>query len=79
MGAQSKEAALPPWGYAVAGAFGAVVANTLVYPLDMYVLSRDSISDDLKFPLQLSKIKPWLTTRCAASQNQNSSPSPGEA
>ena len=38
MGGQSKEAALPPWGYAVAGAFGAVVANALVYPLDMYIL-----------------------------------------
>lgn len=35
MGGQSKEAALPPWGYAVAGAFGAVVANALVYPLDI--------------------------------------------
>ncbi|KAF8441979.1 peroxisomal carrier protein [Terfezia claveryi] len=35
MGAQSKEVALPPWGYAVAGAFGAVVANALVYPLDI--------------------------------------------
>ncbi|RPB23818.1 mitochondrial carrier [Terfezia boudieri ATCC MYA-4762] len=35
MGAQSKEAALPPWGDAVAGAFGAVVANALVYPLDI--------------------------------------------
>lgn len=35
MGAQSKEAVLPPWGYAVAGAFGAVVANALVYPLDI--------------------------------------------
>jgi len=27
---------LPPWGSAVAGATGAVLANTLVYPLDMY-------------------------------------------
>lgn len=33
MAAQSKE--LPPWGYAVAGASGAVIANALVYPLDM--------------------------------------------
>ena len=35
MGAPSKEAPLPPWGYAVAGASGAVIANALVYPLDM--------------------------------------------
>jgi hypothetical protein len=27
---------LPPWGSAVAGATGAVLANALVYPLDMY-------------------------------------------
>jgi len=26
---------MPPWGYAIAGAFGAVLANTLVYPLDL--------------------------------------------
>ena len=32
---ESKE--LPPWGSAVAGATGAVLANALVYPLDMYV------------------------------------------
>jgi hypothetical protein len=36
MGAQSKQT-LPPWGYAVAGATGAVLANAVVYPLDMYV------------------------------------------
>lgn len=36
MGVQSKETPLPPWGYAVAGATGAVIANALVYPLDMY-------------------------------------------
>jgi len=35
MAVQSKEAPLPPWGYAVAGAAGAVIANTLVYPLDI--------------------------------------------
>lgn len=38
MAAQSKET-LPPWGSAIAGATGAVLANTVVYPLDMYVLS----------------------------------------
>lgn len=26
---------LPPWGNALAGATGAVIANALVYPLDM--------------------------------------------
>ena len=35
---QSKEMTLPPWGGAVAGATGAVLANALVYPLDLYVL-----------------------------------------
>ena len=28
---------LPPWGNALAGATGAVLANAIVYPLDMYV------------------------------------------
>ncbi|KAF4816996.1 Peroxisomal adenine nucleotide transporter 1 [Colletotrichum siamense] len=35
MSAQSKPANLSPWGKAVAGATGAVLANTLVYPLDI--------------------------------------------
>jgi len=35
MAGQSKVEVLPPWGNAVAGAAGAVVANTLVYPLDL--------------------------------------------
>ncbi|UPX19342.1 ADP/ATP carrier protein [Ascochyta rabiei] len=35
MAGQSKVEVLPPWGNAVAGAAGAVIANTLVYPLDM--------------------------------------------
>lgn len=36
MGAQSKPVAeIPPWGKAVAGASGAVLANALVYPLDI--------------------------------------------
>lgn len=35
MAGQSKEAAIPPWGLAVAGATGAVIANALVYPLDI--------------------------------------------
>ncbi|KAI9806025.1 MAG: ADP/ATP carrier protein [Piccolia ochrophora] len=34
MSAQSKET-LPPWGNAVAGATGAVLANAIVYPLDI--------------------------------------------
>jgi hypothetical protein len=28
---------LPPWGGAVAGATGAVLANAITYPLDLYV------------------------------------------
>ncbi|KAI0390371.1 mitochondrial carrier [Xylariaceae sp. FL0594] len=35
MAVQSKPAPLPPWGAAVAGATGAVLANALVYPLDI--------------------------------------------
>lgn len=35
MAGQSKEAPIPPWGLAVAGATGAVIANALVYPLDI--------------------------------------------
>ncbi|KAF1352183.1 mitochondrial carrier domain-containing protein [Delphinella strobiligena] len=35
MGVQSKEAPIPAWGLAVAGATGAALANTLVYPLDI--------------------------------------------
>jgi hypothetical protein len=31
----AKQAKLPPWGSAVAGATGAVIANALVYPLDI--------------------------------------------
>lgn len=39
MAVQSKELVLGPWGKAVAGATGAVFANIMVYPLDMYVYS----------------------------------------
>ena len=28
---------LPPWGNALAGAAGALLANAAVYPLDMYM------------------------------------------
>ncbi|ESZ97613.1 peroxisomal carrier protein [Sclerotinia borealis F-4128] len=35
MAGQSKEATIPPWGLAVAGATGAVIANAMVYPLDI--------------------------------------------
>ncbi|KAI1632118.1 mitochondrial carrier domain-containing protein [Biscogniauxia mediterranea] len=35
MAVQSKPAPLPTWGYAVAGSTGAVLANALVYPLDI--------------------------------------------
>lgn len=35
MPVQSKPADIGPWGKATAGATGAVLANALVYPLDM--------------------------------------------
>ncbi|KAF2814624.1 mitochondrial carrier [Mytilinidion resinicola] len=35
MAGQSKVAPLPPWGSAIAGASGAVLANAIVYPLDI--------------------------------------------
>lgn len=35
MASQSGLPPLPPWGTAVAGSTGAVIANALVYPLDM--------------------------------------------
>jgi hypothetical protein len=37
MAPSTKAAPLPPWGSAVAGATGAVLANAMVYPLDMFV------------------------------------------
>lgn len=42
MAVQSKQAPLPSWGLAVAGSTGAVLANALVYPLDMLVITLDS-------------------------------------
>ncbi|KAK9325809.1 mitochondrial carrier domain-containing protein [Lipomyces orientalis] len=41
----SKQAPLPAWGYALSGAAGAVLANTIVYPLDI-----------IKTKLQVQKI-----------------------
>ena len=35
MAIQSKSAPIGPWGKATAGATGAVLANALVYPLDL--------------------------------------------
>ena len=32
----SGQPPLPPWGNALAGATGALLANAIVYPLDMY-------------------------------------------
>jgi hypothetical protein len=37
MAVQSKPAPIGPWGKATAGAAGAVFANALAYPLDLYV------------------------------------------
>ena len=43
---------LPPWGNALAGATGAVLANSIVYPLDMYAelpaveKSREALADN---------------------------------
>lgn len=37
MAVVSKPTPIGPWGKATAGATGAVLANALVYPLDMYV------------------------------------------
>ena len=36
MPANKVQQTLPPWGDALAGAAGALVANAAVYPLDMY-------------------------------------------
>lgn len=35
----AEQSTLAPWESAIAGATGAVLANALVYPLDMSVLS----------------------------------------
>ncbi|EON98111.1 putative peroxisomal adenine nucleotide transporter 1 protein [Phaeoacremonium minimum UCRPA7] len=40
MAIQSKVAPIGPWGRATAGATGAVLANALVYPLDMQVKTK---------------------------------------
>lgn len=38
MTGQSKPMRLSPWQSAVAGATGAVLANAVVYPLDLFVI-----------------------------------------
>ncbi|EFX00346.1 peroxisomal carrier [Grosmannia clavigera kw1407] len=53
MPAHSKPAVIGPWGKATAGAAGAVVANALVYPLDivktrLQVQVKQTIEDDEK-------------------------------
>ncbi|KAK4987180.1 ADP/ATP carrier protein [Elasticomyces elasticus] len=54
MAAQSKEAVIPPWGLAVAGATGAVLANALVYPLDIAaVLTGKTPPNRVKTRLQV--------------------------
>lgn len=37
MAGKAGQSPLPPWGNALAGATGAVLANAIVYPLDMWV------------------------------------------
>ncbi len=37
MDGKAGQPPLPPWGNALAGATGAVLANAIVYPLDMSV------------------------------------------
>lgn len=38
MASKADQPPLPPWGNALAGAMGAVLANAIVYPLDMSVI-----------------------------------------
>ena len=38
MPGKAGQVPLPPWGNALAGATGAVLANAIVYPLDMYAI-----------------------------------------
>ncbi len=38
MAGKAGQPSLPPWGNALAGATGAVLANAIVYPLDMQVV-----------------------------------------
>ncbi|KAL9640137.1 MAG: hypothetical protein Q9164_000460 [Protoblastenia rupestris] len=43
MSGKAAQAPLPPWGSAVAGATGAVLANAIVYPLDIKILDDEGI------------------------------------
>jgi len=54
MAAQSKPVSLSPLGKAAAGATGAVLANSLVYPLDMYDPQLPYLTAALVFPLILT-------------------------
>jgi len=56
-----KQDTIPPWGLAVAGATGAVIANALVYPLDMCV-KCPQLSGQAKEPTSHS-FRHALTTR----------------
>jgi len=51
MASQSKPPRLSPWGSAVAGATGAVLANAIVYPLDI-----------VKTKLQVQEKRPGVTS-----------------
>ncbi|MCJ1242893.1 ADP/ATP carrier protein [Trapelia coarctata] len=55
MAAKAGKAPLPPWGNALAGATGAVLANALVYPLDI-------VKTRLQVQIKRKPTEPALTT-----------------
>lgn len=56
MTGQSKQVRLSPWGSAVAGASGAVLANAAVYPLDLYVTVSLDYNEALYTDLSFVKV-----------------------
>jgi hypothetical protein len=78
MAVQSKPAPIGPWGKATAGAAGAVLANALVYPLDLYVKRPfgtpalpllTSMQSSVKTKLQV-QVKPTDATKTDAKSNE---------
>ena len=47
MSTEADLSPLPPWGNALAGATGAVLANAIVYPLDMYAELLSASQEEL--------------------------------